>query len=893
MKHIFTISLCFLALSLSVYGQVPDYVPTEGLVAWYAFNGDADDYAGLNFNGNALDVNYTENRFNQQDQAIELNGYNSLVELYSLNSFIDVDPIMSSYTVSLWFKFEYGQAWQTIFSDYAGLYPSSDPTFSTLVELERYQNVDDEYRLIIQGRHQHSSVGIDLGEVSPNDIWHNLTFSINPDLEMITAFFDGEFFEAPWLASAQFDYETSSENLFIGKRNNWSSDQYFNGSIDEFGIWNRALSAEEIEALYTADITTSGCTDSTANNFNPEATLDDGTCCYLSIAQNDTTICEGASISLDVSCTSQGVDLQNGLVAYYPFNGDANDESVNNYNGIVNGATLTTDRFGNSSSAYNFTGLANDITLSNSESIVHGSYSINSWCTIDLLDPQNYDAVLIGQFNGQIEDEMKWLFGYRSIQVNPPQRGISHYVFDSSGLNAVPDNSFSINWWPQVSTWYNITWVFDSGNEIRTYVNGVLHNTVPTSLINFNTSANNVLTKIGNGIDIGAGATLPWNGKIDDVGIWNRSLTPNEVQQLYNSSSTNSNLLWSTGDTTATITVTPSQTTTYWVEQTENGVSFTDEVTITVQSTGCGNSDACNFTEGDACDIDCVFANDCESLAALCGEGTVWDADAQECIVANPTDTNFDGCTDLNDLLDILSAYGDCAEVNYSLSFDGVDDYVEIPHISDYTLPSGEQTIQFNIKFSSFASSSVQADYVVWKIDESLGDGDLGMGFDCGVSNSAIHFRLWSGAYNTGVGVWINSSHVTLDEFEKVSFTVNDEELRAYLNGILVDSSNIPDGLVVGAGESPVWLSTPQGDVSGAGISFGGVLDNLEIWDSALTQEQIQSYMSTPPTGNEEGLVGYWDFNEGTGSTLTDQTSNGNDGIINGATWSTDVPTAP
>ena len=51
--------------------------------------------------------------------------------------------------------------------------------------------------------------------------------------------------------------------------------------------------------------------------------------------------------------------------------------------------------------------------------------------------------------------------------------------------------------------------------------------------------------------------------------------------------------------------------------------------------------------------------------------------------------------------------------------------------------------------------------------------------------------------------------------------------------------------------------------------------------------------MSTLPTGNEQGLVGCWDFNEGTGSTLTDQTSNGNHGTMNGATWSTDVPTAP
>ena len=48
--------------------------------------------------------------------------------------------------------------------------------------------------------------------------------------------------------------------------------------------------------------------------------------------------------------------------------------------------------------------------------------------------------------------------------------------------------------------------------------------------------------------------------------------------------------------------------------------------------------------------------------------------------------------------------------------------------------------------------------------------------------------------------------------------------------------------------------------------------------------------MSTPPIGSELGLVGYWNFNEGSGSILTDQTSNGNNGSIVGATWSDDVP---
>ena len=45
-----------------------------------------------------------------------------------------------------------------------------------------------------------------------------------------------------------------------------------------------------------------------------------------------------------------------GLVAYYPFNGNANDESGNGNHGTVNGATLTTDRDGNENSSYSFDG---------------------------------------------------------------------------------------------------------------------------------------------------------------------------------------------------------------------------------------------------------------------------------------------------------------------------------------------------------------------------------------------------------------------------------------------------------------------------------------------------------------------------------------------------------
>ena len=54
--------------------------------------------------------------------------------------------------------------------------------------------------------------------------------------------------------------------------------------------------------------------------------------------------------------------LTNGLIAYYPFNGNANDASGNGNNGTVYGATLTADRFGNPNSAYYFNGTNNYIT---------------------------------------------------------------------------------------------------------------------------------------------------------------------------------------------------------------------------------------------------------------------------------------------------------------------------------------------------------------------------------------------------------------------------------------------------------------------------------------------------------------------------------------------------
>jgi hypothetical protein len=78
-----------------------------------------------------------------------------------------------------------------------------------------------------------------------------------------------------------------------------------------------------------------------------------------------------------------------------------------------------------------------------------------------------------------------------------------------------------------------------------------------------------------------------------------------------------------------------------------------------------------------------------------------------------------------------------------------------------------------------------------------------------------------------------------------------------------------------------VWQTT--------NFDLDGQVDEVSLWNLALTEQQVQDYMYVALTG-EEGLVGYWKLNEGTGSTAYDSSDEGNNGQIYGATWSTDTP---
>ena len=91
----------------------------------------------------------------------------------------------------------------------------------------------------------------------------------------------------------------------------------------------------------------------------------------------------------------------------------------------------------------------------------------------------------------------------------------------------------------------------------------------------------------------------------------------------------------------------------------------------------CGGDCLADQNNNGICDL--IELQSCVDGPEACGLGTIWDEETQTCIVAYPADTNFDGCVQLNDLLDVLSAYGLCqtAEVPWScgdpVSYQGYD----------------------------------------------------------------------------------------------------------------------------------------------------------------------------------------------------------------------------
>jgi hypothetical protein len=326
--------------------------------------------------------------------------------------------------------------------------------------------------------------------------------------------------------------------------------------------WNNGVSngvpfTVNATTTYTVTGNTSGCTGTDQVVVTVLAAP------TLSINTND-SICAGQTTTLSVSaaatgtpCASTGLpaSLQNGLVGYWPFCGNANDASGNGNNGTVNGATLTTDRFGAANKAYSFDG-TNYIEVNPNNSFNNNLMSVSCW--INRTDFTDNDA-----FIGLRTDVNNSRFSCHAANNNT---GLG--VWDGSNFLTTSNNLLNNNW-------YHVVFVFQASNCL-VYVNGNLVGTI-NSVIG-NGSSNPLF--FGQADNSGQYNNERWQGMLDDIGIWNRTLTQQEITQLYQQGQPSYS--WSTGATTSSITVTPTQTTNYTCTTTLDGASITQSQTITV-----------------------------------------------------------------------------------------------------------------------------------------------------------------------------------------------------------------------------------------------------------------------------------------------------------------------
>jgi hypothetical protein len=207
-----------------------------------------------------------------------------------------------------------------------------------------------------------------------------------------------------------------------------------------------------------------------------------------------------------------------GLLAYYPFNGNANDVSGNGNNGIVNGATLTTDKSGNINSAYSFDGT--DWIEAAISAIPTGSSarSISIWTNVTT---NNLAAQNTAFHYGAVTTNNR--FCLLQMPLLPMVSGYNNDAcYNCGGTTNV--NSLSI----QRNQWNNFVVTYD-GTTMKLYCNGILSFQSATT---YNTLTSNF--RIGKSNDSHISGEY-FTGKIDEVGFWNRALTSTEIANLYSS----------------------------------------------------------------------------------------------------------------------------------------------------------------------------------------------------------------------------------------------------------------------------------------------------------------------------------------------------------------------
>lgn len=427
---------------------------------------------------------------------------------------------------------------------------------------------------------------------------------------------------------------------------------------------------------------------------------------------------------------SQGIfrvveyDLNAGLIAYYPLDGNANDQSANVNNGTVFGATSTSDRFGNQNAAYSFNGTNQYIQCPNQTYLNFGSgdFTISMWVSFANNATNRF---LIGKSDGTFNNN-KWIVYHN---YSPTQ--FSFHINTAGGNSKF---SGSASWQLESNSWQHLV-ISKSGSNYKTYINAVKVTDASGTLSVPNTSSD---------LTIGMVENVGWmSGKIDDIRIYNRSLSSSEIGILFE----------------------------------ESNVKLDKSLIAHYKMDGNANDSSSNQNHG-----------------------TV--------VGASLTNDRF-------------------GKNNAAYHFNGIDQYIQAPHLAALSLTGAEASISYWAKFEGTASIR----HILGKSDGSNINNKWIFYYNNSPSQISLH------VYKTSQGSFFPApAAYTYDTTAWHHFVVtkSGSTYATYIDGSRIAQGSGPSTL--SATTAPLTIGVVENS-----NWFQGSLDDLRVYDRALNASEIRS----------------------------------------------------
>ncbi|HVS92313.1 MAG TPA: LamG domain-containing protein [Mucilaginibacter sp.] len=216
--------------------------------------------------------------------------------------------------------------------------------------------------------------------------------------------------------------------------------------------------------------------------------------------------------------------LKIGLVAYYPFNSNANDASGNGNAGTLNSVTSTTDRNGKANAAYQFDGVQSYISVPDKQALrlANTDFTLNAWIKMDAYNAASGSVILAKRITGPNNGYTWGVHGL--VDANA---GKVTYGPGGGSNNAFSNGTVPIGSWHMVTAEYTLATA-----QLRIYIDGTL-NSVSDGISSANPNITTLLF-IG-GDDPSLGTSYFFQGSLDEIRIYSRVLSNNDLQKLYTS----------------------------------------------------------------------------------------------------------------------------------------------------------------------------------------------------------------------------------------------------------------------------------------------------------------------------------------------------------------------